>query len=78
MLTSWAPLDMRMASNSISSCASADTIRHMSLEQSRNSSLLTSSGERPHLRQLSAHMPMDVSSFWGSGANLGNPLDLPR
>lgn len=78
MLTSWAPLDMRMASDSISSNNSADTIRQMSMEQARNSSLLTSSGDRPHARQLSAHMPMDVSGFWANAANPGHPMDLPR
>ena len=79
MLTSWTPLDMRMHSDSISSNNSADTIRQMSMEQARNSSLLTSSGERPHsLRQLSAHIPMDVSGFWSNAANSGNPMDFPR
>jgi hypothetical protein len=81
MLTGWAPLDMRMASDSISSNNSADTIRQMSMEQARNSSLLTSSSDRPHaLRQLSAcsHMPMDVSGFWTNAANPGHPMDLPR
>ena len=79
MLTSWAPLDMHMASDSISSTASADTIRQMSMEQARNSSLLTSSGERPHaLRQLSSHIPMDMSGFWSNAANPGNPLVMPR
>lgn len=78
MLTSWAPLDMHMANDSISSNAS-DTIRQMSMEQARNSSLLTSSGERPHsLRQLSAHIPMDISGFWANAANAGHPLDMPR
>ncbi len=78
MLTSWAPLDMHMASDSISSTASADTIRQMSMEQARNSSLM-SSGERPHgLRQLSAHIPPDMSGFWANAANPCNPLDMPR
>ncbi len=79
MLTSWSPLDLHMASDSISSTASADTIRQMSMEQARNSSLLTSSGERPHgLRQLSAHIPTDMSGFWANAANPCNPLDMPR
>ena len=80
MLNSWTPLDLRMASDSISSNNSADTIRQMSMEQARNSSLLTSSSERPHLlRQLSAQVPMDVSGFWTNAANPPvHPMDPPR
>ena len=59
MLTSWSPLDLHMASDSISSTASADTIRH-------------------GLRQLSAHIPTDMSGFWANAANPCNPLDMPR